>query len=139
MPLQKLRLQPGVNRESTSSSNEGTWFEMDKVRFRSGFPEKIGGWTKDSGTAEAGLQPPAGSYWGVARSLWNWVTLAGFNLMGIGTNLKYYIQQTAGGDFYDITPIRLESTVATNAFTTVNGSTTVVINDAGYKDRKSVV
>ena len=132
MPLQKLLLRPGVNRESTSLANEGTWFEMDKVRFRSGFPEKIGGWTKDSGSAEATLQPPAGSYWGVARSLWNWVTLDGFNLMGIGTNLKYYIQQTAGGDFYDITPIRLESTVASNAFTTVNGSTTVVVNDAGY-------
>jgi len=132
MPLQKLLLRPGVNRESTSLANEGTWFEMDKVRFRSGFPEKIGGWTKDSGSAEATLQPPAGSYWGVARSLWNWVTLSGFNLMGIGTNLKYYIQQTAGGAFYDITPIRLESAVASNAFTTVNGSTTVVINDAGY-------
>jgi hypothetical protein len=132
MPLQKLLLRPGVNRESTSLANEGTWFEMDKVRFRSGFPEKIGGWTKDSGSAEATLQPPAGSYWGVARSLWNWVTLAGFNLMGVGTNLKYYIQQTAGGDFYDITPIRLESAVASNAFTTVNGSTTVAVNDAGY-------
>ena len=132
MPLQKLLLRPGVNRESTSLANEGTWFEMDKVRFRSGFPEKIGGWTKDSGTAEAALQPPAGSYWGVARSLWNWVTLSGFNLMGIGTNLKYYIQQTAGGDFYDITPIRDTNTIASNAFTTVNGSTTVVVNDAGY-------
>jgi hypothetical protein len=132
MPLQKLLLRPGVNRESTSLANEGTWFEMDKVRFRSGYPEKIGGWTLDTGTADAALQPPAGSYWGVARSLWNWVTLAGFNLMGVGTNLKYYIQQTAGGDFYDITPLRLESTVASNAFTTVNGSTTVVVNDAGY-------
>jgi hypothetical protein len=132
MPLQKLLLRPGVNRESTSLANEGTWFEMDKVRFRSGYPEKIGGWTLDTGTAEAALQPPAGSYWGVARSLWNWVTLSGFNLMGVGTNLKYYIQQTAGGDFYDITPIRLSTAVATNAFTTVNGSTTVVVNDAGY-------
>jgi hypothetical protein len=132
MPLQKLLLRPGVNRESTSLANEGTWFEMDKVRFRSGFPEKIGGWTLDTGSADATLQPPAGSYWGVARSLWNWVTLSGFNLMGIGTNLKYYIQQTSGGDFYDVTPIRLESTVASNAFTTVSGSTTVVVNDAGY-------
>jgi hypothetical protein len=132
MPLQKLLLRPGVNRESTSLANEGTWFEMDKVRFRSGYPEKIGGWTLDTGTADAALQPPAGSYWGVARSLWNWVTLSGFNLMGVGTNLKYYIQQTAGGDFYDITPIRLSTAVAANAFTTVNGSTTVVINNAGY-------
>lgn len=132
MPLQKLLLRPGANRESTSLANEGTWFEMDKVRFRSGFPEKLGGWEKDTGTATATLQPPAGSFWGVARSLWNWVTLSGYNLMGVGTNLKYYIQQTTGGDFYDITPIRLESTVASNAFTTINGSTTVVVNDAGY-------
>jgi hypothetical protein len=132
MPLQKLQLRPGVNRESTTLANEGTWFEMDKVRFRSGYPEKLGGWVLDTGTTPSELQPPAGSYWGVARSLWNWVTLAGSNLMGIGTNLKYYIQQSSGGDFYDITPIRTVNTVAANAFTTVNGSTTVVVNDALY-------
>jgi hypothetical protein len=132
MPLQKLLLRPGVNRESTTLANEGTWFEMDKVRFRSGYPEKIGGWTLDTGVAEATLQPPTGSYWGICRALWNWITLDGFNLMGLGTNLKYYIQQTAGGDFYDITPIRDVNAVASNAFTTVNGSTTVVINDTGY-------
>jgi len=132
MPLQKLQLRPGVNRESTTLANEGTWFEMDKVRFRSGYPEKLGGWTLDQGLADATLQPPAGSYWGVCRSLWNWITLDGFNLMGLGTNLKYYIQQTAGGTFYDVTPIRDTSTVATNAFTTVNGSATVVVNDAGF-------
>jgi hypothetical protein len=132
MPLQKLQLRPGVNRESTSLANEGTWFQMDKVRFRSGYPEKVGGWTLDTGMAEATLQPPAGSFWGVCRSLWNWITLDGFNLMGLGTNLKYYIQQTAGGSFYDITPIRDANTVASNAFTTTNGSTTVVINDTGY-------
>jgi hypothetical protein len=132
MPLQKLQLRPGVNRESTTLANEGTWFEMDKVRFRSGYPEKLGGWTLDSGATPSALQPPTGSYWGVARSLWNWVTLSGANLMGIGTNLKYYIQQSSGGDFYDITPLRDVNTVASNAFTTVNGSTTVVVNDAGY-------
>ena len=132
MPLQKLQLRPGVNRESTSLANEGTWFEMDKVRFRSGYPEKLGGWTLDTGTAEATLQPPAGSFWGVCRSLFNWVTLSGFNLMGLGTNLKYYIQQTAGGSFYDVTPIRATSNIASNAFTTTNGSTTVVVNDAGF-------
>ena len=132
MPLQKLQLRPGVNRESTTLANEGTWFEMDKVRFRSGYPEKLGGWTLDSGTTTSALQPPAGSFWGVARSLWNWITLSGANLMGVGTNLKYYIQQSSGGNFYDITPIRDVNAVASNAFTTVNGSTTVVINDAGY-------
>jgi hypothetical protein len=130
MPLQKLQLRPGVNRESTTLANEGTWFEMDKVRFRSGYPEKLGGWTLDPGTTPSALQPPAGSYWGVARSLWNWITLGGANLMGIGTNLKYYIQQSSGGDFYDITPLRDVNTVASNAFTTVNGSTTVVVNDS---------
>jgi hypothetical protein len=132
MPLQKLQLRPGVNRESTTLANEGTWFEMDKVRFRSGYPEKLGGWVKDTGTTPSTLQPPAGSYWGVARSLWNWITLSGANLMGIGTNLKYYIQDSSGGSFYDVTPLRDVNTVASNAFTTVNGSTTVVVNDAGY-------
>jgi hypothetical protein len=132
MPLQKLQLRPGISRESTSLANEGSWFECDKVRFRSGMPEKIGGWTLDTGTADAALKPPSGSFWGVCRSLWNWITLGGFNLLGLGTNMKYYIQQTAGGDFYDVTPIRDTNTVASNAFTTVNGSTTVVVNDAGH-------
>ncbi len=135
MPLQKLQLKPGVNRESTTLANEGTWFEMDKVRFRSGFPEKIGGWVKDTGSANTSggaLAPPTGSFWGVARSLWNWITLDGFNLMGLGTNLKYYIQQTTDGTFYDVTPLRQTSVVVAGAFTTTNGSTTVVVNDAGY-------
>ena len=132
MPLQKLQLKPGVNRESTTLANEGTWFEMDKVRFRSGYPEKLGGWNRDTGTQETGLLPPTGSFWGTCRSLWNWVTLASYNLMGLGTHLKYYIQQSNGGDFYDITPIRDTNNVAANAFTTTNGSTTVIVNDAGY-------
>jgi len=132
MPLQKLQLRPGVNRESTSLANEGTWFQMDKVRFRSGYPEKLGGWTLDSGSAEANLQPPTGSFWGVCRALWNWITLDGFNLMGLGTNLKYYIQQTAGGDFYDITPIRDTASGVTNAFTVVSGSNVVTVTDAGH-------
>lgn len=132
MPLQKLLLRPGVNRESTTLANEGTWFEMDKVRFRSGYPEKVGGWTTDSGVPLTGLMPPTGSYWGVARSLWNWVSLAGYNLLGVGTNLKYYIQASVGGTFYDITPIRDTNTVGSNAFTTVNGSTTVTVNDAAH-------
>jgi len=135
MPLQKLQLKPGVNRESTSLANEGTWFEMDKVRFRSGYPEKLGGWVKDTGTYYnngVSVPPPTGAFWGVCRSLWNWVTTTGTNLMALGTNLKYYLQPTAGGSFYDITPIRATSTVASNAFTTVNGSTTVTVNDTGH-------
>lgn len=135
MPLQKLQLRPGVNRESTSLANEGTWFEMDKVRFRSGYPEKLGGWTKDTGTYYAdgvSLAPATGSYWGVCRSMWNWTTLAGTNLLGLGTNLKYYIQQTAGGSFYDVTPLRQTDTITSTAFTTTNASVTVVVNDPGY-------
>ena len=135
MPLQKLQLRPGVNRESTTLANEGTWFEMDKVRFRSGYPEKIGGWTKDVGgyfNNGVSLAPTTGSYWGVARALFNWITLAGFNLLGVGTNLKYYIQQTSGGNFYDVTPLRDTNVIGSNAFTTVNGSATVTVNDPGY-------
>jgi hypothetical protein len=134
MPLQKLQLRPGVNRESTSLANEGTWFEMDKVRFRSGFPEKIGGWVRDIGSADTAnnaLAPATGSFWGVCRALFNWVTIAGFNLMGVGTNLKYYIQQTANGTYYDVTPIRATDTVASNAFTT-DGTTTVQVNDTAH-------
>jgi len=132
MPLQKLQLRPGINKESTTLANEGTWFEMDKVRFRSGYPEKIGGWTLDTGTTNSALAPPAGSFWGVCRSLFNWVTLSGYNLLGVGTNLKFYIQNGTIGIFYDITPIRLVDSVAANAFTTVNASTTVTVNDTSH-------
>jgi len=94
MPLQKLQFRPGVNREGTALSNEGGWFDCDKVRFRSGYPEKIGGWAVIS----------YNTFLGVCRSLWNWVTLKGFSLLGVGTNLKFYIEN--GGAYYDITPIR---------------------------------
>lgn len=93
MPLQKLQFRPGVNREGTTLANEGGWFECDKVRFRSGYPEKIGGWSALTYT----------QYLGVCRSLWNWITLKGYNLLGVGTNLKFYIEN--GGTFHDITPI----------------------------------
>jgi hypothetical protein len=132
MPLQKLQFRPGVNREGTTLSNEGGWFDCDKIRFRSGYPEKIGGWVLDTGTAQATLQPPTGSYWGVARSMYNWVNLAGYNLLGIGTNLKYYIQNSPNGLFYDITPTRTPHTGVTNAFTTTNSSTTVTVNDPAH-------
>jgi hypothetical protein len=94
MAIQKLAIQPGVYREGTSYSAEGRWFDGDKIRFRSGNAEKIGGWQRLSGE----------TYLGTARSLWNWITLAGDNYLGIGTNLKYYIED--GGVYSDITPIR---------------------------------
>jgi hypothetical protein len=132
MPLQKLQFRPGVNREGTTLANEGGWFECDKIRFRSGFPEKLGGWVLDTGTAQATLQPPAGSYWGVCRSMWNWNTLVGQNLLGLGTNLKFYIQNGIDGPFYDITPIRDTNTSVSNAFTVYSGSTTVTVTDPGH-------
>jgi len=99
MPLKKLQLKPGVNRENTRYTTEGGWYESDKVRFRQGMPEKIGGWERIS----------ANTFLGVCRSLWNWITLGGQNLISVGTTLKYYIER--GGNYYDITPIRL-TTVA---------------------------
>lgn len=130
MPLQKLQFRPGVNRESTTLANEGGWFESDKVRFRSGYPEKIGGWVKDQGLPTEDI-PPTGTFWGVCRSMWNWITLAGYNLLGLGTNLKFYIQNGPNGEFHDVTPIRSVVTGVTNAFTT-DGTTTVIVNDAGH-------
>lgn len=131
MPLQKLQFRPGIFRDGTALSNEGGWFECDKVRFRSGYPEKIGGWQKDSGAAAATLQPATGSFWGVCRNLVNWLTLAGSNIVGLGTNLKFYLQSQPESNFNDITPLRSTATLASNAFTT-DGTTTVVVNDNAH-------
>jgi hypothetical protein len=121
MPLQKLALKPGVNRENTRYTSEGGWYESDKIRFRQGTPEKIGGWQRIS----------AATFLGVCRSLWNWVTLGSQNLIGVGTNLKFYIEN--GGAYSDITPLRATVTL-TNPFTTTSGSPTVSVVDAngGY-------
>ncbi len=120
MPLQKLQFRPGLNREGTDYSNEGGWYDGDKIRFRSGFPEKIGGWTRMA-TAQ---------FLGLARSLWNWVALNGSNYLGIGTNLKYYIEQ--GGTYYDITPVVHTSSNVAGAFIASNGSNVVIVTDASY-------
>jgi hypothetical protein len=132
MPLQKLQFRPGINREGTTLSNEGGWFESDKVRFRSGYPEKIGGWVLDQGMSTDTLQPPAGEYWGVCRAMWNWLNLAGYNLLALGTNLKYYIQNGAGGNFYDITPIRLTTAAGDVTFSATNGSAVITVTDAAH-------
>jgi hypothetical protein len=127
MPLQTLRFKPGVDRESTTLAAEGGWFECDKIRFRSGQPEKIGGWTRDSGTQAAGLPPPEGAYWGVARALRNWVSLAGSNLLGVGTDLKYYLQNSTDSFLYDVTPLRATSAAGAVTFAATTGSTTIVV------------
>lgn len=195
MPLQKLQFRPGVNKESTTLANEGGWYYSDKIRFRSGFPEKIGGWVLDPGTTNSTLSPtsqtvtltvaspcvvtlanppangvavtlsvssggalPTGltagttyyiinatayscnlaatvggtaintsgyqagtitmslvtpvAFFGVARTMWNWLNLSGYNLLAVGTNLKYYIQNGAGGAFNDVTPLRVTGTTS---------------------------
>ena len=117
MPLQKIQLKPGVNREGTRYAREGGYYESDNVRFRQGAPEKIGGWVRIS----------ANTFLGVCRSLWNWVTFVFQNLIGVGTNLKFYILN--GGTYYDITPTQTVHTL-TNPFATVNLSTTVTVTDA---------
>jgi hypothetical protein len=109
MPLTKLQFQPGINKETTSYSNEGGWFDMDKVRFRAGFPEKIGGWTK-IGTK---------SFLGSCRALHAWRTIALDNYVGVGTSEKYYIE--SGQGYYDITPIRLTQPPNKNIDVSIDG------------------
>ena len=119
MPLQKLQLKPGVDRENTRYAAEGSWYETDKVRFRRGMPQKIGGWVRLS----------AATFLGVCRSMLNWSTLQRQNLVSVGTNLKYYIER--GGAYSDVTPIRATATL-TNPFTTTSGSATVLVTDTAH-------
>jgi len=123
MPLKKLLLKSGVNRENTRYTSEGGWYECDKIRFRQGSPEKIGGWVRTSNA----------TYLGVCRSLWAWVTLNSQNLVGVGTNLKFYIEN--GTAYNDITPLR-DTVSLTDPFETVSGSSLVTVTDAngGYVD-----
>ena len=120
MPLQKILFKPGVNKENTRYTTEGGWFEADKVRFRQGNPEVIGGWEPYS----------ASTYQGVCRSLWNWVLLDGRNIVGVGANLKFYLEN--GGTYYDITPIRATSTINNNPFAATNGSATITVTDTSH-------
>jgi len=119
MPLKKLQLKPGVNRENTRYTSEGGWYSCDKIRFRQGTPEKIGGWQRVS----------TNTYNGVCRSLWQWATLIGVAYLGVGTNTKYYIYY--GGAYYDITPIASTVTL-TNPFTTTAGSPTVTVSSISH-------
>ena len=120
MPLTKLQFRPGVNRETTSYTNEGGWFNSDKVRFRSGLPEKIGGWQKNGDN----------SFLGTARSLHTWVNLSGTKLTGVGTSLKLYINQ--GGEFYDVTPLRSTTAAGDVTFSATNGSSVITVTDTSH-------
>jgi hypothetical protein len=132
MPLKKLLFRPGVSRENTRyiSENVGPtgvggsysagWYDCDKVRFRSGTPEKIGGWQRISESF----------FLGVCRSLWNWITIGGANLLGVGTNLKFYIEN--GGLYYDITPLRGSPTINNNPFVATLGSSVITVTDTAH-------
>jgi hypothetical protein len=117
MPLQKLQFKPGVNKDQTNYTNEGGWFECDKIRFRSGYPQKIGGWLRYGTFTIAGI----------CRQMFNWITTSSDNYLALGTSKKLYIE--AGQILYDITPIRQTfiSPATDNCFTTVNGSKVVTV------------
>jgi hypothetical protein len=117
MPFVKLQFKPGLNRDQTNYSNEGSWYECDKIRFLSGYPQKIGGWVK---------QTP-NSFLGTCRQLFNYITSFTDNLLAVGTNLKLYIE--AGGYFYDITPLQETTAAGDVTFTATNGSSTVTVLD----------
>jgi len=120
MPLKKLTLRAGVNRENTRYTNENGYYVSNNVRFRQGTPEKIGGWTRLS----------ANFFLGVCRSLWNWVTLGGANYLGVGTNLKFYVEY--GGAYNDITPLRTPATTINNNPFAGDGTTTVTVTDTAH-------
>jgi len=120
MPIQKIQFKPGVDRETTRYNAEGTWYETDKVRFRRGMPQKIGGWERIS----------SDTFLGVCRSMFNWVTLGGQNLVSVGTNIKYYIER--GGAYYDSTPYRLISGAGDATFAAVNGDATITVTEVAH-------
>ena len=119
MPLTKLQFRPGVNREVNYYSNEGGWLDGDKIRFAFGYPEKIGGWIKHTSS----------TYLGTARGLHNWLALDNSDFLGVGTHLKYYIEE--GGSFNDVTPVRVSTTNSTT-FAGTNGSSTVTVTETNH-------
>ena len=120
MAVRKLQFKPGVNRETTRYAAEGQWYDTNKVRFRRGLPQKIGGWQRIS----------ANTYLGVIRSLFNWATLSEQNLIAAGTNLKYYIEK--GGEYNDITPIRATTAAGDVTFSATNGDATLTVADTAH-------
>ena len=120
MPLQPLNFKPGIDKESTSYTAEGGWFDGNLVRFRKGFAEKIGGWQKY-------ILP---SFEGTGRKLHNWVNLAGTKLLSLGTSYKLYIQD--GSVYNDITPIRSTTAAGDVTFSATNGSSTLTVADTAH-------
>ena len=120
MPLTKLQFKPGINREVTSYSNEGGWRDCDKIRFRFGYPEKLGGWQKYTSS----------TYLGTVRALHNWVALDGSNYLGLGSHIKYYIEE--GGQLSDITPVRSTTSQGDVTFAATTDSSTITVTDISH-------
>ena len=120
MPFLKLNFKPGLNRDQTNYSGEGGWWDADKVRFFSGYPQKLGGWQKT--TPE--------TFIGVCRQVWNWITSFTDNFLGVGTDIKLYIE--VGGLFYDITPLRDTTAAGDVTFAASNGSSTITVSDTAH-------
>jgi len=120
MPFTKLQFRPGINREVTSHTNEGGWQDCDKIRFRSGFPETIGGWERLTD----------GAFLGVCRNLHTWVTLSNEGYASVGTHLKHYLVR--GTSLFDITPIRDTTAAGDVTFSATTGSTTLTVSDTGH-------
>jgi hypothetical protein len=120
MPLSRYTFQPGINREGTSYSNEGGWHDCDKIRFRAGRPEKIGGWVKNN----------VNTFLGLCRKLHQWVALDSDKFVGLGTNLKLYLNK--GSNYYDITPIRATTSSGDVTFSASNGDATITVADTAH-------
>tara|TARA_R100001443_G_scaffold111362_1_gene124086 strand:+ start:2523 stop:4376 length:1854 start_codon:yes stop_codon:yes gene_type:complete len=120
MPLTKIKFAPGVNKEGTEYSADAGWFSADKIRFRQGRPEKIGGWVKYSET----------SFLGICRSIHDWASLESIRYIGLGTNLKFYVVE--GNSFNDITPIRSTTSAGDVTFAATNGSSTITATDTSH-------
>jgi hypothetical protein len=120
MPLTKLQFRPGINREVTSYTNEGGWFDCDFIRFQQGFPEKIGGWQKVSNQ----------SFLGTCRGLHPWVTLDRDQYIGAATNLKFYIDR--GGAYNDVTPVRSTTAAGDVTFAATDGLARITVTDTNH-------
>jgi len=120
MPLKKMVFKPGVNREVSRYTSEPGWYECDKVRFRGGYPEKIGGWQRISSS----------TFLGVCRSLSSWVTLGSIQYIGVGTHLKFYLEE--GAAYNDITPLRATTSAGEVTFAATNGSSTLTVTDSSH-------
>ena len=120
MTINKINFRPGIMREGTAYSNEGGWFDVNKVRFKAGLPQKIGGWQKDN----------LNTFKGTCRALIGWIDLEGTKYLGLGTHLKYYIE--LGSTFNDITPIRTTTSAGDVTFSATNGSSSITVTDTAH-------